>query len=96
MSDLRDYMITIDTWSLELVQVEAENSFTTYLGLEMRLIIHKFTQQSKGKVEIPNKFPMNLYRDEYVCACIQNFLLSQQQASIENAIKTELGKDYAT
>ena len=42
VSDLRDYMVTIENWTLELVQVPQEDSFTAYLGLEMRLIIHKF------------------------------------------------------
>ena len=57
ISELRDYMITIDTWTLELVQANSEESFTTYMGLEMRLIIHKFSQYSQTKVDLPNKFP---------------------------------------
>ena len=92
ISEMRDYMITIDNWTLELAQVQDDESFTSYLGLEMRLIIHKFSQYSKEKVDLPNRYPSNLYRDEFACACIQSFLLSQQLPQAEKSIQEELGK----
>ena len=70
ISEMRDYMITIDNWTLELAQVQDDESFTSYLGLEMRLIIHKFSQKSQTRVELPNKFSPSLYRDDYCQMCI--------------------------
>jgi hypothetical protein len=90
ISELRDYMVTIENWTLELVQVADQTSFTSYLGLEMRLIIHKFKQFSQTRVDLPNKFPLNLYRDDYACACIQNFLLQQQLPVFEKKMQDEL------
>ena len=52
VTELRDYMITLDSWTLELVRVSAEESFTSYAGIEMRLIINKFSKYSESKVEL--------------------------------------------
>ena len=57
MTDLRDYMITIDSWTIELAQVSAVDSFTSYAGLEMRLIINKFSRYSPTRVDLDNRFP---------------------------------------
>lgn len=57
-----------------------------YQGLEMRLIIHKFTVTSRERVILPNKRPLNLYRDDFCNVAIQNFLSAQQQAHIQKAI----------
>ena len=45
-------MITLDSWTLELVRVSADESFTSYAGLEMRLIINKFSKFSESRVEL--------------------------------------------
>ena len=46
VTELRDYMITIDSWELDLVRVSPDESFTSYSNLEMRLIINKFSKFS--------------------------------------------------
>jgi len=68
--ELADYMITIENWTLELCHDAKSESFMNYLGLEMRLIIHKFSQKSQTRVELPNKFSPSLYRDDYCQMCI--------------------------
>lgn len=42
ITDLRDGLIVITKWSIELVQVNSAEDFTSYSGLEMRFIIHSF------------------------------------------------------
>ena len=74
VTELRDYMITIDSWTLELVKVSANDSFTSYAGLEMRLIINKFSKYSETRIELNNSYPQNLYRDDEVCHYITKFL----------------------
>lgn len=74
VTELRDFMITIDSWTLELVKVSANDSFTSYAGLEMRLIINKFSKYSATQVTLNNKYPQNLYRDDEVCNYITKFL----------------------
>jgi len=57
VTELRDYMITIDSWTLELTRVSENDSFTSYAGLEMRLIINKFSKYSETRVELSNRYP---------------------------------------
>ena len=64
MTELRDYMITIDSWTLDLVKVTPDESFTSYSNLEMRLIINKFSKFSETRVDLNNRYPQNLYRDD--------------------------------
>ena len=78
VTELKDYMITIDQWELELAQVTSEESFSSYAGLEMRLIINKFSQHSQTRVSLNNRYPQNLYRDDEACFCISKFLADNQ------------------
>ena len=57
VSELRDFMVTLDSWTLELVQVSSEESFTSYAGVEMRLIINKFSKFSETRVDLQNRYP---------------------------------------
>ena len=77
VTDLRDYMITIDSWTIDLVRVTPEESFTQYANIEMRLIINKFSKFSETRIELTNRYPQNLYRDDQVAFCINKFLMSQ-------------------
>lgn len=57
VTELRDYMITIDSWTLDLVRVSPADSFTQYANTEMRLIINKFSKFSETRVELTNRYP---------------------------------------
>ena len=70
-------MITIDSWTIDLVRVTPEESFTQYANIEMRLIINKFSKFSETRIELTNRYPQNLYRDDQVAFCINKFLMSQ-------------------
>ena len=50
ITDLRDYMLNLERWTIDLVQVDSKDSFTSYAGLEMRLIIHQFSVFSESRV----------------------------------------------
>ena len=41
--ELRDYMLNLERWTIDLVQTTSTESFTSYAGIEMRLIITKFS-----------------------------------------------------
>ena len=64
VTELRDYMITIDSWTLDLVRVDPDESFTHYANIEMRLVINKFSKFSETRVDLNNRYPQNLYRDD--------------------------------
>ena len=92
VTELRDYMITIDSWTLDLVKVTPDESFTSYSNLEMRLIINKFSKFSETRVDLNNRYPQNLYRDDQVGFCINKFLLSCQRQMLEGRLSGAEGK----
>lgn len=75
LEELETKVIVITKWSLELRK--ADNSvFTSYAGLECRLIVHSFKPLLKEKLH-PTRFPTNLYRDDEFKTTIQHFRHSQ-------------------
>jgi len=42
ITDLGEGLILINKWSIELCRVNSAEDFTSYSGIEMRLIIHDF------------------------------------------------------
>ena len=84
VSELRDFMITLDSWTLELTSVSADESFTSYAGLEMRLIINRFSKFSQTRVELQQRYPQNLYRDDQVSFHITKFLQDSQRQMLKD------------
>ena len=67
-------MVQINNWTIEMVG--NANNFTSYAGVEMRMIIHQMDIKKDYRVEL-KKFPTNLYRDDKMKSSIQNFLNQQ-------------------
>lgn len=86
--DLKSKVISITDWSLELSRVDSSNSanFTSYGGIEARLIARAFSVQNKGGANVVlSRHPGNLYRDADVKTAIQNFTHGQIVAAANNA-----------
>lgn len=75
LEELETKVIVITKWNLELRRAEA-SCFTSYAGLECRLIVHSFKPLLKEKLH-PTRFPSNLYRDDEFKTTIQHFRHSQ-------------------
>ena len=45
--------------------MNSAEGFTSYAGLEMRVIVHEFKVKIEDKVSL-NHYPTNLYRDDEV------------------------------
>ena len=78
ISDLEAKVILVTNWSLELKRSDA---FTSYAGLEVRLIVHSFKPQLQEQLH-PVRWPTNLYRDDEFKTTIQAFRHAQVQASV--------------
>ena len=74
--DLEAKVIVITKWSLELRKVNSAEVFTSYAGLECRLIVHSFKPQLKDNLH-PTRYPTNLYRDDEFKTTIQAFRHAQ-------------------
>lgn len=78
--DLESKVIVITKWSLELRRVNSAEVFTSYSGVECRLIVHAFKPQLKESLH-PTRHPTNLYRDDEFKTTIQALRHSQVVAA---------------
>lgn len=78
--DLKEKVILITNWNLELKKVNSADHFTSYAGLEVRLIVNSFKPQFQEALH-PMRYPTNLYRDDEFKTTIQAFHHQQVQAS---------------
>lgn len=80
VQDLENKVIVITKWSLELKRCNSAEVFTSYNGVECRLIVHSFKPQLKESLH-PTRYPTNLYRDDEFKTVIQAWGHSQVQAA---------------
>lgn len=73
ITDLKTRVITITDWSLEMVHVNSQDVFTSYGGLEVRLVAKAFKLEKGSDKVILTRHPSNLYRDAEVKTTIQAF-----------------------
>lgn len=74
ITELKRNVIVITHWDLEINKVNSGDTFTSYGGIEVRLIVKGFKhlQLEKDKVTL-NRYPVNLYRDDEIKTLIQNY-----------------------
>jgi len=89
VQDLHSKVILITNWSLELKKVDSNAVFTSYAGLEVRLIVNSFKPQL-GEAIHPVRWPTNLYRDDEFKTTIQHFRHKSIQASLEKLPATDV------
>ena len=68
-----DGVIVITKWHVELALVNSAEEFTSYGGIEMRMIIQDFKVKINDESKL-SKYPANLFRDDDVKMSIQNFI----------------------
>lgn len=81
LTDLNEKVILISNWSLELKRVDSNAVFTSYAGVEVRLVIHSFKPQLTEALH-PTRWPTNLYRDDEFKTTIQHFRHRSIQSSL--------------
>jgi len=82
ITDLKSKIIVITDWALEMNKVNSQDVFTSYGGLEVRLVCKAFKlEKSSVSMNVAlSTFPSNLYRDAEVKTTIQNFTHGQTVA----------------
>jgi hypothetical protein len=50
ITDLVDKVIILNKWTVEMQQTNSAENFTSYAGLEMRIIVHEMKLRSPDKV----------------------------------------------
>ena len=88
VADLNEKVVLISNWSLELRRVDSNAVFTSYNGLEVRLIVHSFKPNMSEQVH-PKRWPSNLYRDSEFKGTIQAFRHRCVQAAADKVASND-------
>jgi hypothetical protein len=77
ITDLRSRVIVIQDWTLEMNRVNSATVFTSYGGIECRLIVKSFKPVTQDMDHSTlTRHPVNLYRDDEMKTLIQNYIHS--------------------
>jgi len=86
ITDLKSQVILISDWSLEMIKTNSATNFTSYGGIEVKLIVKSFKPMVGGKVML-SRWPINIYRDDEVKTLIQNYTHKCLGSAIKSGIK---------
>ena len=88
VTDLKSKVVEIGDWSLEFHKVDSSTVFTSYAGVEIRLIVKgfKLVQGTKDKVLL-SRYPVNLYRDDEMKTLFQSYHHRCLAGSVGGGIK---------
>jgi hypothetical protein len=94
ISDLKMRVVELSSWTLEMVKVDSQDVFTSYGGLELRLIVKEFNlHQKQGGARVKQedlaRYPVNIYRDDEIKTLIQNYTHQCLVAAVKNSAKTD-------
>jgi len=88
VTDLKEKVIVLNNWHLEMKRVNSSEVFTSYANLEARLIVTSFKPQLNEKIE-QTRYPTNLFRDDEIKTTIQSFRHDSIQKSLSKSSKGE-------
>ena len=90
ITDLKSRVIVITDWTLEINKVDSTEIFTSYGGIEVKLIVKSFktSLQDKDKITL-TRYPVNLFRDDEMKTLIQNYTHSCILGAVKSFVKTE-------
>jgi len=65
ITDLKSRVVTISDWTLEMNRVNSSDVFTSYGGIEVRLVVKAFSVQAKSDITL-SRHPVNIFRDDSI------------------------------
>lgn len=89
ITDLRTKVVHITDWTIEMNRVNSSSVFTSYGGIECKLIVRSFKPVSQDSDSQLNKYPVNLYRDDEIKTLIQNYIhscVSKSVGSVKDSV----------
>ena len=90
ITELKGEVVLIQDWGLELAQVNSANVFTSYAGVELRLVVKSFKVQGNQGAKLSiSRYPVNIYRDSEMKNLISSFVSGAQSAAIAAGVKSE-------
>ena len=96
ITDLKSKVIFITNWTLEMAKVNSNDVFTSYGGIEIRLIVKEFKPQVEGQEKVMlSRYPVNIYRDDEMKTLIQSYTHGCVSAAVKSGVKGESLPDIA-
>lgn len=90
VTDLKSKIIVITDWTLEINRVNSADIFTSYAGIEVRLIVNQFKPSLSDKEKVTlTRYPVNLFRDDEIKTLVQNYVHKCLTGAIKGAVKTD-------
>jgi len=94
MTDLQFRVVELSNWTLEMHKVNSADVFTSYGGLELRLVVKEFSINAKHgssrvKHEDLARYPVNIYRDDEIKNAIQSYTHSCLASAVKSGVKGE-------
>ena len=77
---------------MELSLTNSAEEFTSYAGIEMKMIVQDFKVKINDESKL-SKYPTNLYRDDEVKMTVQNFVRTQRLTALNNVLKKSTPSD---
>jgi hypothetical protein len=87
ITDLKSKTLVLKEWTMEVAKVDSASVFTSYAGIEIRLIVKSFKVE-KGDATL-TRYPLNLYRDDEIKTLIQSYLHGQVAGAVKSSQKSE-------
>jgi len=90
ISDLKSKVVVLTDWTLQMAKVNSADVFTSYGGIEIKLIVNSFklAQNEKSKVLL-SRYPVNLYRDDEMKNLINNYTHGCVVKAVNSGVKGE-------
>ncbi len=88
ISDLKDCIIVINTWTLEAINVNSREIWTSYANLEVRLVVKSMKSNLQTKQRLA-KFPQNIFRDDLIKSHVSAFIMTNQNIQLEKEAKKQ-------
>ena len=85
ITDLKSKTLVLKEWTMEVAKVDSASVFTSYAGIEIKLIVKSFKIE-KGDASL-TRYPLNLYRDDEIKTLIQSYLHGQIASSVKSGCK---------
>ena len=73
ITDLKSKVVEIGDWSLEMATADSATHFTSYAGIEIRLIVNNMKLVQGGQKVLLSRYPVNLYRDDEMKTLFQAY-----------------------
>jgi hypothetical protein len=84
ITDLKSKVVEIGDWSLEMATADSSSNFTSYAGIEIRLVVNNMKLVQGSQKVLLSRYPVNLYRDDEMKTLFQAYHHRQLSGRLSN------------